>query len=113
MGSIYDALIREKIPDAQVMYFSTFPDLVMALKSHKIDALPNLMMVQCQYMRTDDSRAVIDEEIGRVPAGYHGNRLRRVTGTQKDGYGFPVLQPLRTHDCHRECHVRAGKASRT
>ena len=37
----------------------------MALKSNKIDAFPNLRMVQTQYMHTDDSVTIIDEEIGR------------------------------------------------
>ena len=70
MGSIFDSVSRENIPDAQIMYFSTFPDIVMALKSNKIDAFPNLRMVQTQYMHTDDSVTIIDEEIGRNPAGY-------------------------------------------
>ncbi len=70
IGSIFDNVSREKIPDAQILYFSTFPDLVMALKSNKIDAFPNLRMVQSQYMHTDDSVTVIDEEIGNNPAGY-------------------------------------------
>ena len=70
MGSIFDSVSRENIPDAQILYFSTFPDIVMALKSNKIDAFPNLRMVQTQYMHTDDSVTIIDEEIGRNPAGY-------------------------------------------
>ena len=69
MGSIFDSVSRENIPDAQILYFSTFPDIVMALKSNKIDAFPNLRMVQTQYMHTDDSVTIIDEEIGRNPAG--------------------------------------------
>ena len=70
IGSIFDGLMQEKIPDAQILYFSTFPDIVMALKSNKIDAFPNLRMVQSQYMHTDDSVTIIDQEIGRNPAGY-------------------------------------------
>ena len=41
IGTIFDRLTRERLPDAKIVYFSSFPDTVVALKSNKIDAFPS------------------------------------------------------------------------
>ncbi len=69
-GSIFDRLTEEKLTDPEIFYFSSFPDIVVALKTNKIDALPNSRMVLSQYLNTDDSLALLDEEIGEIPAAY-------------------------------------------
>ena len=82
MGTIFDRLTRERLPDAKIVYFSSFPDTVVALKSNKIDAFPSTRTVLSQYMNADDSITLLEEEIGSVPAGYlfpkngHGKALR-------------------------------------
>ena len=70
MGSIQDTMTREKIDNVEFLYFSSFPDMVVALKSDKIDAFPSGKMVLSQYMATDDSLTIVDGEIGRNPAAY-------------------------------------------
>ena len=70
MGSIFDSVSRENIPDAQILYFSTFPDIVMALKSNKIDAFPSSRMTFSQYQAADDSLTVIEGEIDSLPMAY-------------------------------------------
>lgn len=69
-GTILDGMARERISDAEILYFSSFPDIVVALKSNKIDAFPNGRMVLSQYLIEDDSLALLDEEIGTNPAAY-------------------------------------------
>ncbi len=70
VGTILDRMTKENVEDAEVLYFSSFPDIVVALKSNKIDAFPNGRMVLSQYLATEDSLALLDEEIGRNPAAY-------------------------------------------
>ena len=67
MGTIFDRLTQERLPDAKIVYFSSFPDTVVALKSNKIDAFPSTRTVLSQYMNTDDSITLLGEEIGSVP----------------------------------------------
>lgn len=70
VGTILDGMARENVENVKIMYFSSFPDIVVALKSNKIDAFPNGRMVLSQYLATEDSLAMLDEEIGRNPAAY-------------------------------------------
>ncbi|MBP5744562.1 MAG: ABC transporter permease subunit [Oscillospiraceae bacterium] len=70
MGTIFDRLTQERVPDAKIVYFGSFPDIVVALKSNKIDAFPSTRTVLSQYMNTDDSITLLEEEIGSVPAAY-------------------------------------------
>jgi len=39
IGSMFDVLVMEKIPDAKIRYFNTYSDMVTALESGKVDAL--------------------------------------------------------------------------
>ena len=70
LGSIQDTMTKEKINNVEFLYFSSFPDMVVALKSDKIDAFPSGKMVLSQYLATDDSLTIVDGEIGKNPAAY-------------------------------------------
>ncbi len=39
-GATFDEIVQQTIPDAKISYYSTYPDLIAALESHKIDAFP-------------------------------------------------------------------------
>ena len=67
LGSIQDTMTKEKIDNVEFLYFSSFPDMVVALKSDKIDAFPSGKMVLSQYLATDDSLTIVDGEIGKNP----------------------------------------------
>ena len=70
MGSIFDKMTKENLDEAEIVYFNSFPDIVLALKSKKIDAFPNCRMVLSQYLAKEDSLTLLDEEIGTNPAAY-------------------------------------------
>ena len=40
MGSVFDHLVLEVIPDAELSYFNSMSDMVAALETGKIDAFP-------------------------------------------------------------------------
>ena len=97
---------EEHVENAKILYFSNFPDEVVALKSNKIDAFPCGRMVLSQYLATDDDLAILDEEIARFPAAYlfpktaKGKALRDqmnvfLADLEKSGER-PVEQRLRT-----------------
>ena len=39
-GSTFDAIVRESLPNAELSYFNSYPDMVAALTANKIDAFP-------------------------------------------------------------------------
>ncbi len=69
-GTIFDGLVKKNIKNVELLYYGGFPDLVVALKSNKIDAFPGTHMVLSQYLNEDDSLTILDEEIGRNPSAY-------------------------------------------
>ncbi len=59
-----------KTGGADILYFSSYPDTVIALKSNKIDAFPSSRMSFSQYQAADDSLTVIEGEIDSLPMAY-------------------------------------------
>ena len=53
-GSSFDAVVREKMPDAEVVYFNTKADMVAALNGNKIDTFVVDEPVAKLLMREDD-----------------------------------------------------------
>ena len=39
-GTTFDEIVLRALPDAQISYYNTYPDLAAALETHKIDAFP-------------------------------------------------------------------------
>ncbi len=57
-GSIFDAVVKETLPDAQFVYYDTFADLSAALASGRIDGFPGDEPV-LRLMAAEDDRLVI------------------------------------------------------
>ena len=71
MGSIFDEVILDRVPDAEILYYNSFPDEVTALEANKIDGLPTLKMIFSQFQQETHAKyAMIDEPIYSVPLAY-------------------------------------------
>ena len=83
MGSIFDKVVSEKVPDAELLYFNSFPDEVTALDANKLEGVPTTKMIFSQFEASDKKGyAIINEPIGTIPLAYlfpkteEGARLR-------------------------------------
>ena len=59
-----------RLPNAQLSYFSTFPDMAVALKTHKIDGFPGDGLVLMQMAREDPSLVILDEKLRSYDCGF-------------------------------------------
>ena len=59
-----------RLPNAQISYFSTFPDMAVALKTHKIDGFPGDGLVLAQMALEDPSLVVLDERLRSYDCGF-------------------------------------------
>ncbi len=81
-GTTFDAIVLEAIPDAQISYFNSYPDLAAALQSGKIDAFPGdeavlrLMSAENDRLRILDGR-MTSFDVGFVlPKSDRGEKLK-------------------------------------
>ena len=68
-GTTATEVIRERLPDAQISYFSTFPDMAAALKAKKIDGFPGDGLVVRMMAAEDPSLFVMDEKMRSYDCG--------------------------------------------
>ena len=70
-GSMFDVLVEKNIPAAKLMYFNTYPDMVTALETGKVDAICIDEPV-IKYIMTTESHAVdyIKEPIEEYNYGF-------------------------------------------
>ena len=59
-----------RLPNAQISYFSTFPDMAVALKTHKIDGFPGDGLVLKQMAHEDPSLMLLDEKLRSYDCGF-------------------------------------------
>ncbi len=59
-----------RLPNAQISYFTTFPDMAMALKTNKIDGFPGDGLVLKQMAHEDPSLVVLDEMLRTYDCGF-------------------------------------------
>ena len=59
-----------RLPNAQISYFSTFPDMAVALKTHKIDGFPGDGLVLRQMAHEDPSLMLLDEKLRSYDCGF-------------------------------------------
>ena len=60
-GTTFDAIVLNALPDAQISYFNSYPDMAAALEANKIDAFPGDEPV-LRLMAAEDSRLTIFSE---------------------------------------------------
>ena len=71
MGSMFDVLVKEKIPDAKIRYFNTYSDMVTALESGKVDALCLDEPVIRYIIASEHSQIIyLDEKLKKFSYGF-------------------------------------------
>ena len=67
-GSVFDKYIAEQIPGAKVAYFSTFTDMINALKAKKVDGICSTQTTIDELMKQDDEIALAEGSLGELGA---------------------------------------------
>ena len=81
-GTIAAEVVREQLPDAEISYFSTFPDMSVALCSHKIDGFPGDGLIVRMMAAEDPRLFVMSERLNSyecgviLPKSSRGDKLR-------------------------------------
>ena len=82
-GTIYDAIVKERFPEAEYQYFNTVTDLSSALLSHKVDAIVDDENLLNEIRRSNPEIVLIGDPISWVYIGFayakneKGNMLRQ------------------------------------
>ena len=69
-GTIYDAIVKERFPDAEHYYFNTTTDLLSALLSHKIDAAVEDENVLNDSQKSSPEIILIGEPLSETPIAF-------------------------------------------
>ena len=70
VGSTDEIYVKNSIPDAQMEYYSTLPDLINALKANKIDGIATSETSVYELMKQEDDIVPIREPIGGFPCAF-------------------------------------------
>ena len=70
MGTIFDKVISERIPNAEVLYFNNFPDELTALGADRIDGVPTTEMIFSQFQKENAEYTIIDEVLDYIPTAF-------------------------------------------
>ena len=82
-GTTAADVISERLPNAQISYFSTFPDMSAALKANKIDGFPGDGLVLRMMAAEDPALFIMDEKMTSfdcgvvLPKNEKGDKLRK------------------------------------
>jgi len=69
-GTTFDEIVLNAIPDAQISYFNTYPDLSAALEANKIDAFPGDEPVLLLMMSENNKLALLDNRLDSFEFGF-------------------------------------------
>ena len=69
-GTTAADIARSRLPNIEISYFTTFPDMAMALKTHKIDGFPGDGLVLKRMAHEDPSLVVLDEMLRTYDCGF-------------------------------------------
>ena len=82
-GTIYDAIVKKRFPEAEYHYFNTVTDLSSALLSHKVDAIIEDENLLNEIHRSNPEIVMIGDPVSSVYIGFaygkneKGNTLRK------------------------------------
>ena len=68
-GTTAADVVRERLPNAQISYFSTFPDMAAALEASKIDGYPGDGLVLRMMAAEDPALFTLDEKMTNFDCG--------------------------------------------
>ena len=69
-GTTFDAIVLETLPDAQISYFNTYPDMAAALEANKIDGFPGDQPVLELMMAENPKLAILPEHMDTFAFGF-------------------------------------------
>ena len=69
-GGVHDALVQQRLPSAQIVYFSKVSDLPSALQAQKIDAFVRPYSSALFMQREDESLRWLDEHLLDAPLAF-------------------------------------------
>ena len=69
-GTTAAQIARERLPHIEISEFSTFPDMAVALKSHKIDGFLGEGLVLMQMAHEDPALKILDERLRPYDCGF-------------------------------------------
>ena len=69
-GTIYDRLILEVLPDAELSYFNASSDMIAALEAGKIDAFPGDEPALLQMVKAHNDIAILDDQFSSFDYGF-------------------------------------------
>jgi len=68
-GSIFDALIKERFPNSEIIYFNSRSELLLGLTSGKVDGFISDEPVALMMLSNNDNVSYLDQEVGHVEYG--------------------------------------------
>ena len=69
-GSIFDSLIKELFPDSEVIYFNSRAELLLGLKSYKIDAFLSDRSISLIHMYENPEIGITPDSVGKDVMGF-------------------------------------------
>ena len=69
-GGLYEVIIRERYPDAEILQYNSQPDLAIALSEGKIDAFTCPKSAAEDFMAADSSLTYLKEIFMEIPYGF-------------------------------------------
>ena len=69
-GGLYEVMIQERFPDAEILQFNNQPDMAVALSSGIIDAFTCPRSSAEEFMKNDSSLTCLNEVFMEIPYGF-------------------------------------------
>ncbi|MBQ6373744.1 MAG: transporter substrate-binding domain-containing protein [Clostridia bacterium] len=69
-GTTGEEITLRRLPNAQISYYSTFPDMAVALKTNRIDGFPGDGLVLKKMAMEDPALVVLDEKLRSYDCGF-------------------------------------------
>jgi len=76
-GTVHDSFLQKKFPKARIFRFETIPDMVMSLKSGKIDALMLGDLTARLFLRQNPEIGMLDDQVLDLPLGVGFNKKNK------------------------------------
>ncbi|MBP2663032.1 MAG: HisJ [Firmicutes bacterium] len=73
-GTIYDKFAAERFPAATIMHYTEQADLVLAIKSNKIDVAITTLSATKNMLKTNDDVGILTDDVLSIPIGIGFNK---------------------------------------